>query len=30
MVLAAFNSDGFRQASIIGSMQTGSAQVTVR
>lgn len=29
-VLAAFNSDGFMQAATIGSMQTGSAQVTVR
>ena len=25
-----FNSDGFNQAAVIGSMQTGDAQVTVR
>ncbi|WP_366835938.1 AIR synthase-related protein [Nitrosomonas sp.] len=29
-VVAAFNSDGFGQAAVIGAMQTGDAQVTVR
>jgi len=29
-VVAAFNSDGFNHAAVIGTMQTGSAQVTVR
>lgn len=29
-VVAAFNSDGFSHAAVIGSMQTGGAQVTVR
>ncbi|MDP1679443.1 MAG: AIR synthase-related protein, partial [Candidatus Nitrotoga sp.] len=29
-VVAAFNSDGFSHAAVIGSMQTGDAQITVR